>query len=492
MAATAAAAAPSLGGCASPALTDASPPTRLAAGTAGGRASSDELAPFGWASAAVPAGPAGLALAFADDRPIAAPARLRITAATGAGDDLLVAATLARTGRAIGTLDVRRPYPLQPFDLALSAPDAEAARREGVTLRATGGPGPWRIFVPPPPAAASGSSSAARVPPALLPQLLVGRGTDPAAELRDRLASLDSIQPFGWMAGCVLDAQHDLFVATGEERFRQATGQHLRHLLSVGGGLPFAPGSTLPVATIARARPGDPTVDQALAFWRGMRDGGATSVIGAYAIAYPMAVVARQRDDRALTAEALRQLTVRLSRLVRGGDVYYRYSRATTETAGGPPTSVGKNSARGMAWWMLGLARTLAEVPPADRPTELVSELARTAARAKAARGSDGLWPGVLDDPAAVVETSGSAGIAAAMAIGAKAGLLSPEYTAVARKAHAGLRAYLAPDGHLSGVAPPDAEGNSPIADGYRVIAPFATGLMGQLAAALQPGVGRG
>jgi unsaturated rhamnogalacturonyl hydrolase len=99
-----------------------------------------------------------------------------------------------------------------------------------------------------------------------------------------------------------------------------------------------------------------------------------------------------------------------------------------------------------------------------------------------------GLWRLFADDPATVQESSGTAGIATALAIGVRRGWLGAPEAEAARRALAGLEARLTPDGFLPGTAPESKrEGGEPFrrrAPGS--ILPFGLGLLAQLVAELR------
>ncbi|MBC7927866.1 MAG: glycoside hydrolase family 88 protein, partial [Bryobacteraceae bacterium] len=85
-------------------------------------------------------------------------------------------------------------------------------------------------------------------------------------------------------------------------------------------------------------------------------------------------------------------------------------------------------------------------------------------------------------------DTSGSAGIAAALAIGVREGWLDAKARSAAAKTLAGLRAHLTPDGFLGGVTQANKAGEGLQRGDYRVIYQMGVGIMGQLIAALDPG----
>jgi unsaturated rhamnogalacturonyl hydrolase len=560
LAATAAATLSVAGGGCGTTLTDASPPTRLLpapsaaaavppaggledgreGGATGGSATAgggsepavpELFAPRNWAVATIPpaAGGSGLVVRFDDARTVGGTARLRVTCAADVRGTRRVRVALAGSGRPLGEVEVRNPYPMLPIELRLSAADGEAARREGVRLTADAGALPVFVGSPDRAGAADRTSSpdpARRAAAGYLPQLLVGAGADPVDQLRDRLASLDSLQPWGWMAGCVLDGQQDLAAATGDGRFAAAAGLHLDALgldalLSAAGGRGAfrTVADTLPVAAVARRDPGHPLVEAAIRFWESRRDAdgcvrdpAGTTALAAYTVAYPMAVVAAARRVPPLAEQAARQLTLRLRRLVRDDGRVSAFVAAGTRPMTGtrPPTGArppaGTRPATGpaaggvdlgdpagglaAAWWMLGLARTLREMPPPPRPAELTAELARVAAAVRQQQPAAGVWPAVVGDPASGPESAATAGMAAAMGLAARAGLLPPTAAAAARRALAGLRGLMTPDGYVAGAAPREVGDGDGVARpaGDRVIAPYATGLAGQLLASLQAG----
>lgn len=83
------------------------------------------------------------------------------------------------------------------------------------------------------------------------------------------------------------------------------------------------------------------------------------------------------------------------------------------------------------------------------------------------------------------MDTSGSAGLAAALARAHTAGWLPVEARQAAQKAFAGLRKYLTPDGLLAGAAQSNKGGDGLQRGDYRVIYQMGMGLQAQLVAAL-------
>ena len=96
-----------------------------------------------------------------------------------------------------------------------------------------------------------------------------------------------------------------------------------------------------------------------------------------------------------------------------------------------------------------------------------------------------GLWSVFVDEPRLRPDTSGTAGIAAALAVGAAHGWLDDGVRAAAVECLAGLTPYLTPDGFLGGASQSNKGGPGLQRSDYRVIYQMGMGLMAQLIAAL-------
>jgi len=105
--------------------------------------------------------------------------------------------------------------------------------------------------------------------------------------------------------------------------------------------------------------------------------------------------------------------------------------------------------------------------------------------RASACAPRSTLWACYLGEPETGSECAGSAGIAAALALGARNGWLPRGSMVAARRAWKGLLAHLTPDGFLGGASQGNCCGEAFQRSGYRVIYPMAMGLLLQLEAAL-------
>ncbi|HXM55677.1 MAG TPA: glycoside hydrolase family 88 protein [Candidatus Dormibacteraeota bacterium] len=415
---------------------------------------------------------------------VAGPALLRLTVALDDREEKLVEVRTA-TGIALGSVDVRFADPHQRFGLTLDAERARLAAEEGVELRLARATTPLWIFAGPP------------APARHRPHLVALRQGDERSRLSRRLAAVDSVQPFGWMEGCVLEALTDMAAAFPGDgaRVERAARRHLGLYLGrgrleyedprsrVADGRIYGVEATLPFAVVARLLPCHPAIDLAVDAWRTLTDGdgcvrdAATTAEGGYTVGYPMAVVARGRGLPELGRAAVRQQLVRRERLLAHGAVHLR------QLAGGRRTF--RHWARAYAWYLLGLVRTARELDGMVDTDELWAAFRRTARSVVDAQGRGGLWYCFIDMDDSGVEASGSAGIAAALALGHEAGRLERWAADAAVRAWAGLTACLTPDGWLAGSSQANKGGEQLQLCGYRVISGSGTGLMGQLGAAL-------
>jgi rhamnogalacturonyl hydrolase YesR len=116
----------------------------------------------------------------------------------------------------------------------------------------------------------------------------------------------------------------------------------------------------------------------------------------------------------------------------------------------------------------------------------ILGELPRLAELVLSCQREDGLWNCFVDDPATAPETSGTAGLAAALALSAQAGWIDEEPAqAAARRAYETLLSFVRPDGLLDGVAQSNRGGEELQRSSYRVLSSMGAGLFGQLHAAL-------
>jgi unsaturated rhamnogalacturonyl hydrolase len=414
---------------------------------------------------------------------------LRITTGIDDRDFKRVSARLARTGDVLGVFEVKKAHALEPFQLRVDAAAWSRIADEGVTLTLEE-PSKRPLWL-----LADNTPVAAHAP-----QLLADEdGVDRLARFYDNLGSLASLQPFGWMNGCVLDGVQDMAQQGGDARWVVARDAHLGAYFRADGTLIYEDPSsvpadghirsveeTLPFAVLAKTNPTDARLELALDYWKSItREDGSVeaedrlvSAEGSYTIAYPMAVIARVRGDKALAERAALQLRIRSEWLHRPDGIWLRYWRSKQEHHF-------RSWARGVAWYLVGLERSLEELRGTVDTADLEADFKRAASWAISMQREDGLWGCFLDAPDVRADTSGSAGIAAALVRGAKAGLLPAEATSAARRTWAGLQMHLTVDGFLDGAAQSNRGGEALQRSDYRVLSPMGMGLMGQLAAAL-------
>ncbi len=439
--------------------------------------------PFGWQTAAVSETP--LVLGWPDFPADLKPTRLRVSVGLDVRDEKLIEAFLPASGRVVGTFDVRYGCIFQVFEIPLNVADLADVRREGLGLRRTKG-ADLRIF-----------TAGEGMPAELQPHLLVPGTVDAMTEYFARMASLACVQSFSWQGGCVLDGLLDLSAVPAHRALKDAARRQLAHYVvndklvyenhvsQVSDGRIYGIEGTLPFAALAHLEPASPLLELPLKFWAARHDaehvildGGHTSSEGCYTVGYPLAVIGRARGDEALQKLALTQLRVRQTRLF-DGQTFWR----TREAADGKTGN--RNWARGIAWQLLGFARTLRELGPRSDTADLIASFRELAAWAQKFQRPDGLWSCFVDEPQTPSDTAGSAGIGAALAIGAQQGWLTGAARTAAEKCLAGLKPHLTPDGFLGGIAQANKGGERLQRGDYRVIYQMGMGLMAQLIAAL-------
>ncbi len=450
--------------------------------------------PAGWPAFAVGPTPTLLRLTASSDsaNATAGPASFRLTTALDDRSPRLIEVALAGVGaeaRVLGRLDLRYAHAIETFPFALSAADATAARARGLTLRLIGAGAPLWFF------GGTAATSALALPVEFQPHLMTApAAVDRVAEFHRRIASLASVQTFGWMQGCVFEGLRALAERHPTGPYAAARAQHWQLFVPqrdrlvyedprsnpVDGRIYGIEGA-LPFADLARFDPSSPHVDLFVTFARkhtradgAIQDGNTLSAEGSYTVAYPLAVIAAQRRDAALADLARTQLRLRNERLWHDGALWLRRADDNTHTFRG--------WARGVAWHALGVARSIEPLRQSGDAAVAEAELRRIAAWVLPLQRPDGLWSCFLEDPATgVPDSSGSAGIAAALACGARLGVLDPAAAGAARRALTGVRAHLTADGLLGGAAQSNRGGEALQRSDYRVLAQMGMGLLAQL-----------
>ena len=404
--------------------------------------------------------------------------RLRVTVAVDVREPAELVVRAERGGRVLGRLGCEFACALQPCDLVLSESDAASARTEGLHLSRADAEGPVYLL-------AGGTTE-----PAFVPQLLSCDGPAGWGRFRARLDSMASLTQFGWMEGCVLDALLDLGMHRTLDRhldFFFPRGQlvaedfHSRPIDNTLNSIE----STNIFAALIRRRPDHPAIARMLELFEkhrrpdGVICGGMHAAEHCYTVAHPLAVLAAVRGDAALADRAVTQLRSHLEVLRDTSGYWLRQYEDGRKTY--------RNWSRGVAWLLLGLARTLAALPADRRTAELTQPLAEAVPRLAAWQRSDGLWRAYLDDPKTAAETSGSAGIAAALALAARHGWVDGQARRLAERCRDGLANYLLHDGLLGGMSPSNKveAGEDVQRSPRRIAGGAAMGLTGQLLASL-------
>lgn len=452
--------------------------------------------PFGWHVAGLaPAGePGAIRIQWPQAPQEDRPALMRLCLMDTREHRKLIEATLTQSGDALGQFDVRCAAQFQLYQIRLTADQARGVRREGVTLRQVEGKNNVWIL--------TGSTGEPAAPDPLWPHLLYDAATDPMREYLLRMNSLASIQNFGWMEGCVLDGLRDLSLRPKHAAMRRGLTQHLSMYFKSDGRLVAETSrlepmddrlntieATGPIAALAWEQPDHKAIDLALNFWRDRNDeddcvidGKYTTTEGAYTIGYPMAVIARQRNDRQLAEWAMKQVVVRQRRLFDGRMLHRVSNFAGDRTI----RHAEPGWCRGIAWQMIGLVRTCAALGDMIDTTEAQRGLADLAKWILPYQLPGGIWSVFVDKPELTPDTAGSSGIAASIAIGINHGYIDPSLRGACGKALDGLKAYLTADGFLSGGAQSNKGGRQLQVSDYRVIYQMGMGLMAQLIAALE------
>ncbi len=236
--------------------------------------------------------------------------------------------------------------------------------------------------------------------------------------------------------------------------------------------------STLPYATIARFYPGHPILKEVEKAWNEYKkengmvtDGVTITAEGCYTVAYPMAVLGKEWNRKDLKLAALEQLKHR-EVLIDSRQFYLRYTEGERTY---------QNWARGAAWFLIGYARTISELKDELDCSHAIEVFQKSVENVLAFQRENGLWGCFMHDDNIAIDTSGSAGICAAIATGMKEGFLFGDYSIQIKKCYNSLLTYLTPDGFLKGVAQDNRGGIELQQSDYRVIAQMGMGLMAQL-----------
>jgi rhamnogalacturonyl hydrolase YesR len=140
------------------------------------------------------------------------------------------------------------------------------------------------------------------------------------------------------------------------------------------------------------------------------------------------------------------------------------------------------NWARGVAWYLLGLVKSL-QLIPQEHPqfSVLHKEFIRAVNVIIEYRDKNGMFYAFLGDKETLPDTSGTAGILAALAFGIKNKLLPNEHYEKILKSSFNylINNYLTPDGYMRGSTQINNGGEILQRSGYRTISPYTLGFLG-------------
>lgn len=348
--------------------------------------------------------------------------------------------------RVVGKIDLSLGNSFQLVQLAIPSGLIKDVLKQGVVIRLRGKGDAVRFF-----------SNGEAVTKSMLPHLLTVGNQKPIDEFLNRMASRSSVTAYGWEEGCVVDGLAMLSKFRKDSlRFKNALNDHLKLLFPKDNAVNHASGifsmeETACIAQLAFKNPYHPDVNNVFEFWNkkknesGMINDGTTVVAeGNYTVAWPLAVLGKQLNRPDLTEEAIRQLRHRVEYLVdKEGAIWLRNNK-------GNKTYRLWN--RGNAWYLLGMVKTLdiMDNPPAD----LIAEVKRACAFLAPLQDEEGMWHVFAGEATTTApESSGTSGIAAAMAISMRRGWIDNTYKPIVQKAYKALQNRLTPDGYLDGVS---------------------------------------
>ena len=439
--------------------------------------------PFGWPAMGI--APGTSVILKPEEKLHQANSSLLITVALETWDKKLLRVSIPNTGIYLGEMEISYSSVLVPYELKIDPKYARQINRHGLEIKLEA-EAPFWFF---------DQQDAKTDNRLFLPHLVVSENeTGTTADFLDCFLSVNSIQAFGWREGTVLDGLWQIYSRKKEKRALQTINRHFSLFFDDHQNLRYETAhsvlkenqidgieSTIPFATLARLQPRHPILKTVVNAWdayiekkNGMVIEGSTiTAEGCYTVAYPMAVIGNAWQQDSLKNKALQQLKHRFV-LIENGDFYLRYNNGNRTY---------RNWARGAAWFLIGFARTISELDHALPDREYIDKFKEGVDITVAMQRNDGLWSCFMHEDV-LADTSGSAGIAAAILTGINSGFLPGSYRQVAEKCWNGLQKYITPEGFLKGVAQDNRGGIELQQRNYRVIAQMGMGLMAQLYAA--------
>ncbi|WFB35254.1 glycoside hydrolase family 88 protein [Kiritimatiellota bacterium B12222] len=414
---------------------------------------------------------------------------LRLTAAVDHRVNHRICVRLGTSREQLGELELLCASAGSVYEIPLAGVTVAELFDQGVILEVSQAVEPF-FFV-------CGDAPAAILPHVFLPDEAAG---DPEEAFLDLFCSLASLQPCDWMGMCVWDGLND-WAALGHAQAEEALSQQLDVFFPDSGDFlhediyshPLDNQANSaenhgPVAVLVQHRLQHPAIaitgKGLLSEWNDEVKavcGNSLVAETAYSVAYPMMAMVRFCGWESWQQPALQQLDALQKYLVVGDELWLRYFFSSDERTF-------KNWSRGVTWYFLGMVRTLALMPAVERPASLLLEVQRMATWAEKSQRGDGSWSCFIGEEGVLPDSSGTAGIAAALALAVKEGMLSVDALDCALKARAYLKTQLSADGWLRGVAVSNKKETADLdiqRIPYRVIGPWGMGLYAQLLAAL-------
>lgn len=442
--------------------------------------------PFDWNYAEIPADEQGLKLSCSlyDNDIEVNSLYMRITSATDVREEVEVSVVLAKSRKQICIVKMNFAHYFQTFQFLIQPEFQQQVLSEGVFLTKTKGKKPLWIFI--------GKDN--KTPEILAPHLLLANSFDNHYQWKKRLLSLDSIQTFGWMEGCVLDGIYDTI-----QKDREASNVFIMHLNKYFDQSNFFyegynneriqnkinnVESLLPFAMLAKVSPNHPAIKSVIDFCINHADisGNIADIINGkkavkteecYTVSYPLAMLSKQYNRPELMNLSVATLKYRFQFLAGESQIHQRMIV--------PDEKYFSNWGRGIVWLLLGSVKTLPLLPEGEDKEWLKNELVKTVNFVLSLQQQNGLWYCFINDPKTGLETSGSAGIAAALAYGHSKGLLDEKSKIAAQKTYLGLSPYFTVDGLLTMTSQVNKGGEALQREGFRVISNYTLGFLGIL-----------
>ena len=413
--------------------------------------------------------------------------RLQVAIDTREMDEVEV--LLADSGKKIGHFSIWYPTGLQIFDTYLDC-DPLTLAKEGIRLRMVNGKIPMFFLATTP---ESGSHF-----------LLVKNNSKSIPTWHQTLCSERSLQPFSWLEGCVLDGLHELYVRKNDRAAYDTLQIHINRYLVDEENLISVDLFARPrdntfnnletgnnFALIAQYRPAHPSVDLFLEFCKKRFDPDMKFLPdhltqeGLYTLAYPLTVLGNTRKDPKLLEMGLIEAEERIKHLIIEDSIYRMGSR----TKG--VEELNRNWSRGVVWFLLGLVRTAEQLTNSPlkndpRVARLIDVYKDTSAIVLRYQQKDHSWKAFMHLENTFYETSGTAGLAAALAIGHRLGWLPEFDKRRLNKVYLRLLKSMTPDGFLTHTTQHNAGSYELMQMGeYRVISQYTLGFIGQIKANL-------